>query len=809
MFTKSLRLGASRWIKRLISVLCVLLLIASMQVPAHADTDGSAVSAAPESSHESPVPEEDPPEAPEGSEPADPGSGSPAPNTPSPSPDPEATPNNSIIQPLADIEWKGPGGIRYEIYESSKTAWIANNQATLTTRNIVIPREINYNGTILKVVGVRPNAFRNLTGLTFEEPSNVYSIGTSAFAESPDLTGILTIPDSVTEIGAAAFESSNYSRIIHKKVLHIDPSFELPKNERPALIPESDLKALDYESIVDSSDGNYSLRKSAKWTNTGLNEAEIRIEYGENDRLTADADFIFIMDYSGSMQNQASARAFDNGITYNFPRFFLMHDIVQDAAKFILDDSFGENTSRVGLVAFGGVSPTTHSMQSLLWTQDFSNDPTVIRESLLDHPAIAYDPQTDYTAGIKGAGQLISARDADDDSEFKNRKTFIFFLSDGAPRPLGSAVNEAQILKNKGANIYSIGMFLSTGDFNNAQATLKSISSNNKMYEASNAAKLEECIVEALEDAMYNFPIKDSVLEDTLSEHFTFETGNVTDADASAGTVSISGDKISWDLDGCNTGEIHTLTIKVKLSDASRDKTGSLPTNSGMGVPAKDLTSGTQPRLSRYLAEYQFVNGKDASETLPAEVLALLPATSLHRDGTEVTANGPAQRTVTTGAGEIWDFSGWDADPQTIQGDNILCSGAWNPTSGTLRLFKTNSTSAGLEGAEFQLFKAGTDWSQGDEVTGYTIKTDSGGYFDFTSLPFGNYILIETRAPEGYNLLADPVLVYFTQSGQIVTVTNIRQYTLPATGGDGTTRLYLTGTGLLVLALCIALYRRE
>lgn len=108
-------------------------------------------------------------------------------------------------------------------------------------------------------------------------------------------------------------------------------------------------------------------------------------------------------------------------------------------------------------------------------------------------------------------------------------------------------------------------------------------------------------------------------LVDVLSEHFVFQTGADTDALVSegGGSAAVLSDQAVWNLSGCSTGAVHTLTLKVRLADGTEmDKSGVLPTNKSLGA-AGGIVTDAQPELERYLVNYRFINGDDPQAQLP------------------------------------------------------------------------------------------------------------------------------------------------------------------------------------------------
>lgn len=93
---------------------------------------------------------------------------------------------------------------------------------------------------------------------------------------------------------------------------------------------------------------------------------------------------------------------------------------------------------------------------------------------------------------------------------------------------------------------------------------------------------------------------------------------------------------------------------------------------------------------------------------------------------------------------------------------------------------------------------------------GLKTYTESGGNKDFES-----YYLVETKAPEGYNLLDGPLEVTFTEADSNTkhvhteTVENKRGFTLPNTGGIGTIVLVVFGIILIGLAIILTMNKRK
>lgn len=127
-----------------------------------------------------------------------------------------------------------------------------------------------------------------------------------------------------------------------------------------------------------------------------------------------------------------------------------------------------------------------------------------------------------------------------------------------------------------------------------------------------------------------------------------------------------------------------------------------------------------------------------------------------------------------------------------------------------------------LKNADGEFYKANYDdnnnlvsieWveTQG-EATEYT--TNESGNVTFAGLEDGTYYLVETKAPEGYNLLTQPKEVVVTNEGEATneepniqeitsTVENNSGSALPSTGGMGTTLFIVIGSLLAIVSAVI------
>lgn len=135
-----------------------------------------------------------------------------------------------------------------------------------------------------------------------------------------------------------------------------------------------------------------------------------------------------------------------------------------------------------------------------------------------------------------------------------------------------------------------------------------------------------------------------------------------------------------------------------------------------------------------------------------------------------------------------------------------------------------------LPGAEFRLYKTVdettyyakfdngllTGWTTDAAAAGVTMTSNSDSALVLNGLDAGTYYLEETKAPDGYNKLTDPVTVTITEDGKVnetangtVYVSNNAGATLPSTGGMGTTLFYVIGGGLMVAAVVLLVTKKR
>lgn len=215
------------------------------------------------------------------------------------------------------------------------------------------------------------------------------------------------------------------------------------------------------------------------------------------------------------------------------------------------------------------------------------------------------------------------------------------------------------------------------------------------------------------------------------------------------------------------------------------------------------------------------------------QVTTIIPAV-INASGVEATVDGlrtfdpiKNKATLQTNNG-TWD--GTNVTPPTDEPDET-------PTNevvtyiGKLDIAKTDKNGEALNGAEFQLYRCdvtsgalgdgpltvngANTWTTGAAGVAGEIIIDGLHVSDFSDNAAHEeaykYCLVETKAPEGYELLPSPVVVTFTKAGVEntsdgtdaqtygVTIENVAEVTdrLPSTGGMGVGLLIAAGAGIV------------
>lgn len=125
---------------------------------------------------------------------------------------------------------------------------------------------------------------------------------------------------------------------------------------------------------------------------------------------------------------------------------------------------------------------------------------------------------------------------------------------------------------------------------------------------------------------------------------------------------------------------------------------------------------------------------------------------------------------------------------------------------------KVDQDGKALSGAEFTLVKENKD---GSTKNVDVVKNAEGKSFTFKGLDAGNYVLEETKTPDGYNTIK---AIEFTIDADYdkeaddslkADIVNRKGSLLPSTGGMGTTILYVIGSILVLVAAILLITKKR
>lgn len=294
-------------------------------------------------------------------------------------------------------------------------------------------------------------------------------------------------------------------------------------------------------------------------------------------------------------------------------------------------------------------------------------------------------------------------------------------------------------------------------------------------------------------------------------------TGAIPDTTGYAGYVYKIHDELSKGLDFVNdvSGTACTgnkVAVKVAFTDGT--DASAAPTEAAI---ATDNSKKMSLDLSAWVKANQTKKGKTFTVTYYAKVNKGAEVTNNNNASLEY-GNNPSDTTTTTPS---------EAKTNTYP----------------LDIKKINKKTKGLlAGAKFSLYRSATDAKNGENaiaVTGsngsYVVDADSkntvfesvatevgNGYnLHLNGLAAGDYWLVETQAPEGFNKLTDPIKVTITKDGdtnwtvkkndtaeedKIIDVENSTGSLLPSTGGRGAI-VFAVIAALLVFGVAVSFIR--
>lgn len=301
-------------------------------------------------------------------------------------------------------------------------------------------------------------------------------------------------------------------------------------------------------------------------------------------------------------------------------------------------------------------------------------------------------------------------------------------------------------------------------------------------------------------------------------------------------TVKWNGEKLVYDYNG---DTFENLNIKVNNDKPTIDKVVSQP-EANIGHSVTWTVTATVPELIQSLKTYEIIDTLSQGLTYQPETLVVKLGETTLQLGTDYTVHfdetanqvsiqfkperlsqGTLTITYETVLNEHAILAG-DGNPNKVQ-LNYSTSTDENSTPTTttpekdpavytfgLKIIKENTQNELLSGAIFDLYRV-TD--SGNVLVKEGLETVN-GIVTVDGLASGKYMLVETQAPEGYNLLKNPIYFEITskyENGVLVehnttngyyemTVINKKGFTLPETGGMGTIIFTVVGLGMMTVA---------
>lgn len=263
-----------------------------------------------------------------------------------------------------------------------------------------------------------------------------------------------------------------------------------------------------------------------------------------------------------------------------------------------------------------------------------------------------------------------------------------------------------------------------------------------------------------------------------------------------------------------------TVNVKVAFKDAGVTATGTTPTTATL-----DTTNNKKMSLdlSAWVRANQTNKGKQFTVTYYAKVNKDAVVTEKNSAKLEY-GNDPDNTTTTTPSEAKTPTYPLDINKYAKGGDNKKLAGA---------KFKLYSNKEDADAANDNSIKVSavagkaghyvvdptsttTEFVSVDSITGV-----DGFNLHVNGLAAGTYYLVETKAPEGYNKLTDPIKVTITKDGdtnwtvkkndtaendKIIDVENSTGSILPSTGGMGTIAFTVVAA-LLVLGVAVSFIR--
>lgn len=302
-------------------------------------------------------------------------------------------------------------------------------------------------------------------------------------------------------------------------------------------------------------------------------------------------------------------------------------------------------------------------------------------------------------------------------------------------------------------------------------------------------------------------PVEKEVKEDSTGNWGEENTAEIGDTVEFKTTITAKKGARSYELhDVMSKGlTLNANSIKVQVNDTD--------------LPAQNYTVKTTGLTDGCAFEIEFA--QSYLDTITADTDIVVTYTAVVDEDVEVFDVPNTNKTKLKFGDEHRDETTWDeTKTYTFKVDVV----------------KTDSNKKVLDGAQFKLYDAKTDGneialikeSEGvyrlakDSETGVEYITTVNGELEIKGFDANtNYYLEETKAPDGYNKLAERVEIAVKEANLEASVSNGVYQSggvhvenkagslLPTTGGMGTTIFYVAGGAIVVAAAATLVYRKR
>ena len=294
-------------------------------------------------------------------------------------------------------------------------------------------------------------------------------------------------------------------------------SFAVPTPISSVVVQSVDL------SYANSEDGSWQYTKRASWISKGKAKIDINLETLEKSQADY-TDVILVLDTSGSMLGEK------------------LSQLQTDVNEFINDTVPKGN--KISIISFNSDASIVTS---------FTSDNALLQESV---NGLNASGETNYYQALVRVDDVLSTY-----SKESNRDCVVLFLTDGLPTiDTPNEIAQYSHLKNKYAYLkingiqYELGDELLTGikSITDTQFIASTENLNEFLYKASISASASN--YESL------------ILTDYIDENY-FNLKDIENIDTTFGKVTISDNKIIWNLNNLKSGLDASMTFYINLND--------------------------------------------------------------------------------------------------------------------------------------------------------------------------------------------------------------------------------------------------